>query len=132
LIAVYSALTGRAPRPTATKQLRFVEPGAGNLFQYNPVYSPASIDGSPENRMHAFTKFVAVLAAVGVLVVLVTPVPDELPCTARHGAPPLLSIPLNVISFLVQPILPKVGSAYAPAQMHSGKIFLALGCMLLC
>ena len=43
-------------------------------------------------------KVIALLAVVGIVFVLITPAADELPCTARHGAPLAFALPLSVIS----------------------------------
>jgi hypothetical protein len=37
--------------------------------------------------MGALSRFVVVLAALALLIVLITPAPDELPCTAGHKSP---------------------------------------------
>ena len=82
--------------------------------------------------MSRFAKFVALLAVIGILVVLITPVLDELPCTARHGAPLALSLPLTVISSLPQPIFPNPRSSFAAVQLFNGPDLLYFTCKLLC
>ena len=42
--------------------------------------------------MSVFAKCAAVLAALGVLAVLITPAPDELPCTGIHKVPVVNSL----------------------------------------
>jgi hypothetical protein len=81
--------------------------------------------------MSRVAKFVALLAAVGILVVLITPVPDELPCTA-HRAPLALALSLNLISVLVQPIFPSPRSVSSTVQSLSGTDLLSFTCTLLC
>ena len=82
--------------------------------------------------MSPFAKFVAIAAVIGILVVLITPVSDELPCTARHGAPLTLALPLTVISNVAQPIFPNLRPNFAAVQLFSGPDLLYFTCTLLC
>jgi hypothetical protein len=42
---------------------------------------------NPSSGMGQLAKWVAILAAFSVLLVLITPPPDELPCTTGHKSP---------------------------------------------
>jgi hypothetical protein len=82
--------------------------------------------------MSRFAKWVALLAVVGVAVVLITPVADELPCTARHGAPLVFALSLNAISVLVSQMLPVRPAAFGAVPCSSGTDFLSFACTFLC
>lgn len=77
-------------------------------------------------------KFVAVLAAVGVMIVLITPAPDELPCTLGHKLAPLPALLATATVGLVQ----LIGVTQRPAPV-ADRLFLAgdvlsLSCTFLC
>jgi hypothetical protein len=82
--------------------------------------------------MSRFAKLVASVAAVGVLVVLITPVADELPCTARHRVPFMPYVSLIVTSVLARPILSYAQSPAGVVKVFSGTTLLSLTCTLLC
>jgi hypothetical protein len=82
--------------------------------------------------MSSPAKFVAIIAAVGVLVVLITPAPDELPCTASHKAHLAPAHSVNAISVLFQPIFTRVQPIHSAARLFDETDLLSLTCTLLC
>jgi len=84
------------------------------------------------NVMSRFAKWVALLAVVGVAVVLITPVADELPCTARHGAALAFALSLNAISIVISQVLPVRPPTFVMVPCSSGTDFLSFTCTLLC
>jgi hypothetical protein len=80
--------------------------------------------------VHRFVQLATVLAVFAVVFVLITPAPDELPCTAPHGKLPV-AVPSAVIS-IVQlntfslRLLPK------SVPSSSGTALLFFNCSLLC
>jgi hypothetical protein len=81
--------------------------------------------------MHRFAQFVAVVACLGILVVLITPVHDELPCMATHGAF-MLVLPLSGISAVVQLASPAPRPNLAEVPLFAGTERLYFTCTLLC
>jgi hypothetical protein len=82
--------------------------------------------------MSRLAKCVALLAAFGVLVVLLTPIADELPCTTWH-AQVAFAVSLNTISTLVLAIfLPETRSGLEATRSFSGTDLLSFTCTRLC
>jgi hypothetical protein len=77
-------------------------------------------------------KFVVLLAALGVLVVLITPAPDELPCTAGCKSHQPTAFHANVNAVLVP--APRLEGRPAPAatRFFGAADVLALTCIFLC
>lgn len=78
------------------------------------------------------TGVVAITAAIGVLVVLITPAPDELPSTGPHAVNTIFSLALN-------PIYPPSNEVCSGARPESGITtplggvdLLSLTCTRLC
>jgi hypothetical protein len=80
--------------------------------------------------MSQFTQFVALVAVFGVLVVLITPVQDELPCAPLHVAF-IFVLPLVGISTPVQPVSPSLRSNVVEVPLFSGTDLLYFTCTLL-
>jgi hypothetical protein len=55
----------------------------------------ARIFGIKGRAMSSLSRYVVVFAALAVLMVLITPALDELPCTAGHKSPVLVAMPLS-------------------------------------
>ena len=82
--------------------------------------------------MSPFTKWVVMLAAVGVLVVLLTPIADELPCTTWRGHV-AFAVSLNAVSTLFLAIfLCETRSGFETTGSFSGTDLLSFTCPLLC
>jgi hypothetical protein len=100
------------------------------LWQGNRVQSAASTMKAV--FMGCFAKYVVILAALSVLVVLITPAPDELPCTAVHKSPLAPAFLGNVTSVLVQPIRLDYPSVLAAPRFFGVTDVLSLKCAFLC
>lgn len=81
--------------------------------------------------MHRFVHFAALLAVFAVVFVLITPAPDELPCTAPHGKLPVIALSSAVIA-IVQLITFALPSIPESAPSFSGTTLLSFNCTLLC
>lgn len=81
--------------------------------------------------MGSFGKCVAIFAGLSVLVVLITPAPDELPCTSGHKPPLSVASLANVMAAHVHPCSPY---RFAPpaALCFGTAAMLSLICSLLC
>jgi len=81
--------------------------------------------------MSTFIKVVALVAAVGIVFVLITPAADELPCTARHGAPLAFALPISAISV---PVMLSQGSPLfgKSVPLFGKNNLLSFTCTLLC
>jgi len=82
--------------------------------------------------MGRFAKYVVILAGLSVLVVLITPAPDELPCTAAHKSSLAPAVLANVPSVLVQPIRLNYRSARVAPRFLDVADVLSLMCTFLC
>jgi hypothetical protein len=82
--------------------------------------------------MGCFAKYVVILAALSVLVVLITPASDELPCTAMHKSPLAPAFLANVTSVLVPPIRLNYRSVPAAPRFFGVANVLSLTCTFLC
>jgi hypothetical protein len=78
-----------------------------------------------------FIQFAALVAVFAVVFVLITPAPDELPCTAPHGKLPVLALPSAVIS-IVQLITFGPPSTPKAVPSCTGTTLLSFNCTLLC
>jgi len=81
--------------------------------------------------VHRFVQIAVVMAVFAVVFVLITPAPDELPCTAAHGKLPVVVVPSAVIS-IVQLIPFGLPSTPKSVPSSSGTSLLSLMCTLLC
>lgn len=81
--------------------------------------------------VHRFIQFAALLAVFAIAFVLITPAPDELPCTAAHGKLPVVVLQSTGISIgqLITFALPSI-SRSVPSS--SGTTLLSFNCTLLC
>ena len=77
-------------------------------------------------------KFVAVLVAVSVMIVLITPAPDELPCTVGHKLAPLQALLAMATADLLQPITVIHRDVPAANRFFGVADVLSLSCSLLC
>jgi hypothetical protein len=82
--------------------------------------------------MGRFAKYVVILAGLSILVVLITPTPDELPCTAVHKSSLAPAFLANVPSVLVQPIRLNYRSARVSPRFFDVADVLSLMCTFLC
>jgi len=81
--------------------------------------------------MSKFAKCVAIAAAIGVLVVLITPAPDELPCTAGHRHHFNFAVTASSLPLLIQSVINvQLGVAYIAAVRSTD--LLSFTCTLLC
>jgi hypothetical protein len=77
-------------------------------------------------------KFAAVVAALGVLWVLITPALDELPCTAGHKLFAVSALVANATPFILQPFQSDASFMHL-VDRHSGvPDVLSLTCVFLC
>ena len=83
--------------------------------------------------MARLAQIAALLAICGIVFVLITPAPDELPCVTPHGTLPALALSLPVIS-IVHPLLLSVSVPLASLPLHfsNGTTLLSFNCTLLC
>jgi len=81
--------------------------------------------------VHRCIKFAALLAVFAVAFVLITPAPDELPCTALHGKVPVVAVPSVLVS-IVQLITFALASLPKSVRSSSGTTLLSFNCTLLC
>jgi len=82
--------------------------------------------------MGSGVKFVVLLAALSVLVVLITPAPDELPCTAGNKSLQPTVFLANVSAFSVQLLRLHHPPASAAARYLGVADVLSLTCTFLC
>jgi hypothetical protein len=82
--------------------------------------------------MGSGVKCVVILAVLSVLVVLITPAPDELPCTTgcKSLQPPAFVV--NMSAALVPPARLESRMAAAPVRFLGVTDVLALTCIFLC
>lgn len=81
--------------------------------------------------MAVLVKFIAIVAALSVLWVLVTPAPDELPCTG-HKSPAFLAAVATASSVALLPLHSSETLAAAPARSHTRADVLSITCAFLC
>jgi hypothetical protein len=81
--------------------------------------------------VHRFFQFAAFLALFAVAFVLITPAPDELPCTAPHGKLPVFALPAAAIS-MFQLITFDLPSLPKSVPSFSGTTLLSFNCAFLC
>jgi hypothetical protein len=85
------------------------------------------------NRLPKFwTATFAILAAVGILVVLITPAPDELPSTGPHALNNVVLQSPNVLYLLPSDILSHHGIALGTPLASASIDLLSLTCTRLC
>jgi hypothetical protein len=77
-------------------------------------------------------KYVVFLAALSLLVVLITPAPDELPCTAGFKSPQSPAFLASVSSIVVQPVLVPEQLIPAASRFFGVAHTLSLTCSFLC
>lgn len=82
--------------------------------------------------MGSAVKCVVILAALSVLVVLITPAPDELPCTAGCKSLQPTAFVGSVSAVLVPPARVQSRLAAAPVRFFGVTDVLALTCIFLC
>lgn len=82
--------------------------------------------------MGKIAKCVAVLAAFSVLLVLITPAPDELPCTTGHKSLLILAVLANATSALMQWTRPIHRPVFAADRFLSVLDVRSLTCTFLC
>jgi len=93
--------------------------------------SKAMASTEPKCMNRSF-RYAAVLAAIGVLVVLVTPALDELPCTTAHKLPIFFSFVVVVAFFSVLPLLSPIRAAVAAHTILPATDLLSFTCVRLC
>ena len=74
---------------------------------------------------------VAIIAAVGILVVLITPAPDELPSTGPHAINKLF-LPASNPIYLAHSLIWTARAKIEFAVIYSGVDLLSLACTRLC
>ena len=79
-----------------------------------------------------WTVTIAILAAVGILFVLITPAPDELPSTGPHALNKILLPAGNVVYLLPSDILLRHGTELGPPLASASIDLLSLTCTRLC
>jgi hypothetical protein len=82
--------------------------------------------------MGSVAKCVAILAGLSVSVVLITPAPDELPCTSGHKLPLSVVSLANLMAAHVLPSSPRYRFAPPAALCFGTADVLSLICSLLC
>jgi len=82
--------------------------------------------------MGRFIKIVALLAAVGVLVVLITPAPDELPSTAPHSLHHVIALSVTSLAFEAKISLHEHVHESHLIRLLSGVDLISLICTRLC
>lgn len=83
--------------------------------------------------MRRFSKTaIALLAALGVLVVLITPAMDELPSTAPHSLHHTIALSVTSTVFLPNILLHERIHGTTLAKLLSGADLLSLNCTRLC
>jgi hypothetical protein len=83
--------------------------------------------------MRRFSKTaIALLAALGVLVVLITPAMDELPSTAPHSLHHIIALSVSSAAFLPKILLHERIHGTTLAKLLSGADLLSLNCTRLC
>jgi hypothetical protein len=79
-----------------------------------------------------WTAMFAILAAAGILFVLITPAPDELPTTGPHALNKVFLPPSDAMYLLPHGISPTHGTVLAPVVASAGIDLLSLTCTRLC
>ena len=82
--------------------------------------------------MGSLAKCLVMLAGISVLVVLISPAPDELPCTSGHRPPLSVASLTNLMAAHVHPSSPPYRFAPPAGQCFGAADVLALICSLLC
>jgi len=81
--------------------------------------------------MEFIFKCVAVLAIFCVVFVLITPAPDELPCTMGHKTSLLSAVPAGIVPFFAHPLFSSKLIVADLVQPSSADV-LSLTCTRLC
>jgi len=81
--------------------------------------------------MNTVAKYVAIVAAIGVLFVLITPAFDELPCTAGHR-PHLTTVLVGSLAALLPEPVSAVHVALTYVAASRSTDLLSFTCTLLC
>lgn len=82
--------------------------------------------------VNRLVKFAAVVAALGVLWVLVTPAFDELPCTAGHKSFKVWALVASATPIVFQPLLSNHGPVHVVFRVFVAVDVLSLTCSFLC